>query len=116
MAADAADRTVVDARADIEGKMSGKDAHVLGRFRGEITLSGKLVVGEGARVEAKVKVESAEVSGEFKGDLSAETLVVLDKAKIEGTVAARRLAIREGATVNGSISAGESGTPGGGRG
>ena len=38
--------TIVDAQAQIEGKLSGKDASVHGRVRGEIALSGRLLIGE----------------------------------------------------------------------
>jgi hypothetical protein len=34
--------TVIDASSDVEGKLTGKDARILGRFKGEIALSGRL--------------------------------------------------------------------------
>ena len=46
--------TVIDANANVEGKLTGKDARIMGKFRGEIALSGRLFMGEGSRVEAKV--------------------------------------------------------------
>jgi cytoskeletal protein CcmA (bactofilin family) len=55
--------TIIDAQADVEGKLKGKDAVVYGRFRGEIALSGRLVLGEGARVEATVSADAAEGAG-----------------------------------------------------
>src|SRR3954469_3963930 len=45
--------TVIDAHADIEGTLKGKDAQILGRFRGTIELTGRLVLGEGARGAAQ---------------------------------------------------------------
>ena len=38
--------TVVDTDADIQGKLTGKDAQLLGRFKGDITLTGRLAIGE----------------------------------------------------------------------
>lgn len=99
--------TVIDAHADIEGTLKGKDAQVLGRFRGQIELTGRLVLGEGARVDAHVVADTVEVAGEFKGELKARSLSVLERGRVEGTIDAQRLAMREGALLNGSVNAGE---------
>ncbi len=99
--------TVVDAQADVEGKLKGKDAVVLGRFRGEITLSGRLVLGESARVEAVVSADAVEVAGELKGDVRARSVTLAEKARVQGTVDARVLVVREGAWLSGSVAAGE---------
>jgi cytoskeletal protein CcmA (bactofilin family) len=99
--------TVVDAEADLEGKLQGKDARILGRFRGEIELTGRLHVGEGARVDAKVRSDSAEIAGEYKGDLSARSLLLLERAKVAGVLVAETLAVRDGAVVNANVSAGK---------
>ncbi len=111
--------TVVDAEADLEGKLHGRDARILGRFRGEIELSGRLQVGPGARVEAKVKSDSAEIAGEYKGELSTRSLVLLEQAKVSGVLAAETLAVRDGAVVNANVAAGKpakGGRPGGAQG
>src|SRR5262249_24821098 len=94
-------------QADVEGTLRGKDAQVLGRFRGQIELTGRLVLGEGARVEARVVADVVEIAGDFKGDLKARALTLLEKGKVDGTVDAQRLAVREGATLNGGINAGD---------
>jgi len=99
--------TVVDAQADVEGKLKGKDAVVLGRFRGEITLSGRLVLGEGARVEAAVSADAVEVSGEIQGDLRARSVTLTERARVQGTVDAQVLVVREGAWLSGAVTAGE---------
>ena len=99
--------TVIDAQADIEGTLRGKDAQVLGRFRGQIDLTGRLVLGEGAKVDAKVTADVVEIAGEFKGELKARSLSVLEKGRVEGTIDAQRLAMREGALLNGSVNAGD---------
>ena len=98
--------TLIDAQTDIEGKLKGKDARILGRFRGEIDLSGRLVLGEGSHVEATLKADAAEIAGEFKGDLTVRSLLLMEKAKLEGKVSAQALAVREGAHMNGTVSAG----------
>ena len=99
--------TIIDAQADVEGKLKGKDAVVYGSFRGEIALSGRLVLGESARVEAAVSADSVEVAGEIKGDLRARSVTLAEKARVQGTVDARVLVVREGAWLSGSVAAGE---------
>ena len=75
--------TVVDTHAVIEGKLKGKDVQILGRFKGEIELSGRLMMGEGSRVEAKVVAEQADIAGEFSGDLKVRNLILLEKARVK---------------------------------
>jgi cytoskeletal protein CcmA (bactofilin family) len=99
--------TIIDAQADVEGQLKGKDAVVHGRFRGEIALSGRLVLGEGAKVEATVAADQAEIAGELKGDVRARSVVLAEKARVQGTIDARVLVVREGAWISGSVSAGE---------
>ena len=103
--------TVIDAQTELEGKLRGKDALVLGRFRGEIEISGRLVIGEGARVEATIVADAAEISGELKGDVRARNLVLAEKARVQGTVDAAVLVVREGAWLSGSVAAGEKQSP-----
>jgi cytoskeletal protein CcmA (bactofilin family) len=99
--------TIIDAQADVEGTLKGKDAQVLGKFRGQIELTGRLVLGEGSRVDARIVADAVEIAGEYKGDLKARVLSVMEKGRVEGTVDAQRLAIRDGAVLNGAVNAGE---------
>ena len=100
--------TIIDAQADVEGKLGGKDAVVHGRIRGEIALTGRLTLGETARVEAIVTADSVEIAGELKGDVRARSVTLAEKARVQGTVDARVLVVREGAWLTGSVAAGES--------
>lgn len=98
--------TSVDADAEFEGILSGKDAHILGRFKGEILVTGKLVIGEGARVEAKVTADTVEIAGAFKGEITTRALILLDKARVDGSVEAKSLSVRDGALLNGAVNIG----------
>jgi cytoskeletal protein CcmA (bactofilin family) len=98
--------TVIDADSDVEGKLSGKDVRILGRFRGEIELSGRLHLGEAARVDAKVIADTVEIAGEFKGDMIARSALLLEKARVTASIDAQTLSVREGAQLNGSVNAG----------
>lgn len=101
--------TLIDAQADVEGKLRGKDAQVLGRFRGEIEVTGRLVLGEGSRVDAKVVTDAMEIAGEFKGEVTAKSVTLTEKARVEGTLDAQVLVVREGAHLNASVNAGAAG-------
>jgi hypothetical protein len=52
------------------------------------------------------------VLGEMKGDLRARSVTLTEKARVQGTVDARVLVVREGAWLSGSISAGEGASKG----
>src|SRR5438445_12325170 len=98
--------TLIDAQADVEGKLRGKDAQILGRFQGEIELSGRLQMGEGSRAQAIVAADVAEIGGEFKGELKVRSLVLHEQGRIDGSVEAQTIAAREGAQLNGSVNLG----------
>ncbi len=98
--------TLIDGQADVEGRLKGKDAHILGRFKGEVEVSGRLFLGEGARVDAKVVADAAEIAGEFKGEIKARAVTLAEKAKVEGSVDAQVLVVKEGAQLNGAVTAG----------
>jgi cytoskeletal protein CcmA (bactofilin family) len=98
--------SVVDGNADFEGKMRGKDAQILGRFQGEVELTGRFLMGEGSRVQATVVADAAEIAGDFKGDLKVRSLILLEKGCFDGSVEAQVIAVRDGAHLNGSVNVG----------
>jgi cytoskeletal protein CcmA (bactofilin family) len=98
--------TLIDTQADVEGRLKGKDAHILGRFRGEVEVSGRLLLGEGSRVDAKISADLAEIAGEFKGEIVARVVTLAERARVQGSVNAQVLVVREGAQLNGAVRAG----------
>lgn len=98
--------TVIEADADVEGKLKGKDVRILGKFRGEIELSGRLFMGEGAQVDARVLADAVEIAGEYRGELVSRSVTLLEKARVMATLDAQVLAVREGAQLNGAVNAG----------
>ncbi len=99
--------TIIDAQADIEGRMKGKDAVIHGRFKGELVLTGRLVIAEGSRIEAAVTADAVEIAGELKGDVHARALTLTEKARVQGTIDARVFVVREGAWLSGSVVSGD---------
>ena len=78
------------------------DLHLDGRVTGDINCAA-LVQGEGSIVTGNVTAESARVAGKIKGSITAEVLVILKSARIEGDVTYGSLTIEEGAQVDGKF-------------
>jgi cytoskeletal protein CcmA (bactofilin family) len=99
------DATLIDAKSEVQGKLTGRDARILGRFRGEIDLTGRLETGEGSSVDARVKAEVVEIGGELTGEILARRVTLLEKARVEGKVRSEGLCVREGARLDGGVEA-----------
>jgi cytoskeletal protein CcmA (bactofilin family) len=99
--------TIVDAQAQLEGKLTGRDAAIHGRLRGEIALSGRLLVGEEGRVHASVSADAVEVAGQLEGDVRARTVTLRETARVKGKLEAQALVVREGAWLSGPVASGE---------
>jgi cytoskeletal protein CcmA (bactofilin family) len=108
-------RTFIDTDTTIDGKIIGKDATIAGKFKGEVNLTGSLVLSPSAHVDATVQAEVVEVGGGLSGKLTAKKVVLLETARVTGTLEAGQLVVREGAVLNGPVAAGKAapGGPGG---
>jgi len=102
--------TVVDAQAQLEGKLSGKDVAVHGRVRGEIAISGRLLIGEEGRVHASVTADAVEIAGQLEGDVHARAVTLRETARVKGKVDAQALVVKEGAWLSGPVASGEART------
>jgi cytoskeletal protein CcmA (bactofilin family) len=103
--------TLIDAESSFEGKLRGKNASILGTFKGEIELTGTLVTGERSKVDAKVKASSVEIAGKLVGEVHAERILLIESARVDATLDGAKLGVREGAQLNGGVSAGVGGDP-----
>lgn len=101
-------RTLIDADTSIDGKIQGKDVTIAGKFKGDVHLSGALVLTPSANVDATVQAEMVEVGGAFSGKITSRKVVVLETGKVTGTLDAGQLVVREGAVLNGPVAAGKS--------
>ncbi len=100
--------TTIGADAVFKGQLHfEKGVRLLGRFEGEITSQGQLLVAEGAALTGDVKAGIIRIDGEVKGNLAAETKVQLSaSARVEGDVQAQRLEVAEGAVLIGRCAVG----------
>lgn len=77
---------------------SDGDFRIDGRFEGNITTSGRIVVGPEGRVDGVVNCANAEVEGVLNGTVNAtDVLSVKKEGKITGDISATRLAVELGA-------------------
>jgi cytoskeletal protein CcmA (bactofilin family) len=104
--------TLIDGQANIEGTLKGKDAQILGSFKGEVAMTGHLILGESSHVDATISADAAEVGGEFRGEIKARSVTLTEKARVEGRLQAQVLVVREGARLNADVAAGRDGASG----
>ncbi len=103
--------TTLGADAFFKGHLKfEKGACLLGKFEGEISSKGELVVAEGATINAIVQVENIRIDGELRGNLTATNKVHLSSSgHLEGDIHASQLEVAEGAVLIGQCVVGMNG-------
>lgn len=102
MAADAT-FSVLGPDIAISGDLIAKaDLHLDGKVGGDIQCAA-LVQGESSEIAGAVVAQNARVAGTIKGSISADVLVIMKSARIEGDVSYGALTIEEGAQVDGKF-------------
>ena len=86
---------------------SAGDIRIDGLLTGNITISGKLVLGPQGMVDGNITSVNAELEGEVKGTVNiSETLSLKASAKINGDIITSKLMIEPGALFTGSCNMG----------
>lgn len=86
---------------------SSGDVRIDGTLTGNITLSGRLVIGPNGKIEGNVICQNADISGEIKGKVQiAEMLSLKATAKILGDLATGKISIEPGAVFTGTCNMG----------
>lgn len=100
-----ADGAVIGARLSFRGELNGEgDFRILGKFEGEITVTGRVFVGEGAEVDANISAAAIVIAGIVRGNLSASTRIeILPSGVLTGTLRTESFAAADGASVKGEI-------------
>ncbi len=86
----------------IKGEVNSKeDFRIDGHFEGNLTTTGKIVLGEKGILDGNIKCGNAEILGKVSGDLTVDNLLSLKAtAKIDGNVIIGKLSIEPGAFFN----------------
>src|ERR1700741_2977309 len=83
------------------------DIRIDGSLKGNITISGKLVVGATGNIEGNIQCQNADVSGEINGKISVGDLLSLKaSAKILGDIITSKISIEPNATFTGTCNMG----------
>ena len=93
----------IDEGSEIEGKYTFTGTVMLnGKFRGEISSTDRLIIGEKGVIHADIQAASVLISGEVVGNVSATARVELrGRARVSGDVEAPVLVIEEGVLFDG---------------
>ncbi len=95
--------SVVGSDVTIKGNVSaGADLHIDGRIEGDIRCA-SLVQGESSAILGAVVAQTARLAGQVVGSITAQELVILKTARIEGDVHYDTLTIEQGAQVDGRV-------------
>ncbi len=79
------------------------DFRLDGTLEGNITLNGKLVVGESGVIKGNIVCQNANIIGQVIGNTSVKELLALNStANVKGDILINRLSIEPGATFSGS--------------
>lgn len=99
---------IIQNGTSIEGDISSKgDIRVDGSLKGNIKITGKLVIGENGKVEGEIKCANANVSGSLLGKIEVTELLSLQAtARVNGEVLTNKLSVESGAEFSGSCSMG----------
>jgi cytoskeletal protein CcmA (bactofilin family) len=101
------DATVLAPGSALSGRVSGQELDVLGAFDGELELSGRVRLAAGSKVKARVRADLVEIEGDFEGEVRAKTLRVGEGAHARGLFFADRIAVVEGALLEGGVNPSE---------
>ncbi|MBQ3656148.1 MAG: polymer-forming cytoskeletal protein [Bacteroidales bacterium] len=90
--------------AEITGEITANgNFRIEGQIKGNINISGKLVVDDSGVIEGNITCKSALISGKLDGQIIVEDLLELKhSAIIHGDIVTSKLSIEEGAVFSGT--------------
>ena len=96
---------VIESSTKIVGDIISKaDFRIDGSVEGNITTTGKVVVGNSGKITGKLSCSNADVSGSISGHiLISETLSLMSESYIQGDITTAKLSVEEGAQVDATI-------------
>jgi cytoskeletal protein CcmA (bactofilin family) len=102
MARMSSDSSVLGARTQVSGRVSGEGGlRVEGRLGGDVSISGALEITAGAVVEGDVSAASLEIAGKLDGDANCRgAIMVRAGADVRGDLKGQSVAIEPGSRVD----------------
>ena len=96
---------VIESSTKIIGDIVSKaDFRIDGVVEGNITTTGKVVIGKSGKISGKLNCSNADVSGSISGHIQiSETLSLMSESYIQGDITTAKLSVEEGAQVDATI-------------
>ena len=97
---------VIEKTTKIVGNIFSKaDFRIDGEVEGNITTSGKVVVGANGKISGKLNCSNADISGNISRNIEVnETLSLMSDSYVQGEIITGKLSVEEGAQVDATIS------------
>jgi cytoskeletal protein CcmA (bactofilin family) len=97
--------TMIGSHSDLNGDLETDGfTRVDGKVRGNLTVKGRVVIGEGARMRSNISGTVVTIGGVVRGNvLASERLTVLSSALILGDIITRRIQADEGCLIHGRV-------------
>jgi len=94
----------IEKNTTIVGEITSEaDFRIDGTLEGNITTSGKIVIGKEGKIIGKMTCVNSDIEGRFKGTLDVSDLLVLKtSAQVEGELLIGKLSVEQGASLNAS--------------
>ncbi len=105
VAAPAVEQTVIADSYTLKGRVHGQGpVEVQGRMEGHLDIDGRVSISTGATVQGEIKAEVVEIGGQVEGQLDVSKQLRLGPtSRFEGSAAAVRITMAEGACLNGDV-------------
>ena len=97
---------IIESSTKIIGDIfSEADFRIDGIVEGNITTTGKIVVGKSGKINGKINCSNSDISGSISGKSEVnEVLSLMSESLIQGDIITGKLSVEEGAQVEASIS------------
>lgn len=96
--------TIIGPGAMLEGPLTTKDStRIDGTVKGNVTISGALIVGQGGKIEGTVSAVNAYIAGEVVGNVVSPQgkIEISDTGKVIGDITCKGIIIDENAVFQG---------------
>ncbi|MBN1557245.1 MAG: polymer-forming cytoskeletal protein [Lentisphaerae bacterium] len=103
--------TVIGEDVEIVGSVKcSSSIQIDGKLNGDLTCSGKAVIGSGANIKGNLNVDAVSIIGQVNGNVTAKDIVELKaSARMNGDVRGKRLVVEDGVTFVGKAEVNPSG-------
>ncbi|GHV83142.1 cell shape determination protein CcmA [Spirochaetia bacterium] len=97
--------TIIGPRSEVRGDIDASGfTRIDGSLRGDLNVSGRIVIGEDARLKSSISGTFITIGGVVYGNvIASERLVILSTGLVLGDIITRRIQVDEGCLVHGKI-------------